>query len=305
VGRVLRGIGVILTSALIGVVALQCPASAASGASTAAGPGEALNPPIEAKYLATGPDTVRTQTVNDSAGKAIYQLYYPADLAGARHPIVTWGNGTGAVPGVYDGLLRHLASWGYAVVATTDTTTGTGTTILNGARYLVERDDDPASVFHDRLDTHQIAAVGHSQGASGVINAATRSDGLITTVVPLGLPARWVQEKAQLPIDVTKLRVPILYLGGSLDVITPPAGILDYYNETSQPSGYAILRLADHFTEMGNGGRFRGYLTAWLDYQLRGDPHGASAFVGPSPEINTNLFWQDQREKHLSSPSDD
>jgi hypothetical protein len=64
--------------------------------------------PVEARYQHAGRSQVHTDTLSDGSGS--YRLYYPADLGGGRHPIVTWGNGTGAVPEQYSGLLRHLAS---------------------------------------------------------------------------------------------------------------------------------------------------------------------------------------------------
>jgi hypothetical protein len=35
----------------------------------------------------------------------------------------------------------------------------------------------------------------------------------------------------------------------------------------------------------GNPGGLFGYATAWLEYQLRGNPIAAAAFTGPHPEL--------------------
>lgn len=258
--------------------------------------------PIEARFQHSGPSDVDTRTVT-VAGSGGFQLFYPADLDGTRHPVVTWGNGTDAVPDQYSGLLRHLASWGFVVIASTSKNTGTGNEILAGARYLVDRDDDPGSVFHDRLDTDNIAAVGHSQGAGGAVNASVHSGGLISTTVPIALPNQVIDVIAgEKMYDVTKLRGTVFYLGGARDVlIAPPLALRGYYGVTRAPAALAVLSDADHNTIQGTGGRFLGYLTAWLKFQLQDDSYAAAAFTGATPEINTNPAWQDQEQKKLTT----
>ncbi|WP_037080743.1 alpha/beta hydrolase [Pseudonocardia spinosispora] len=261
--------------------------------------------PIEAHFMADGPSGVGTDRVTVRGGGE-YQLFFPADLDDGRHPIVTWGNGTDAVPDQYSGLLRHLASWGFVVIASTSKNTGTGAEILAGARYLVERDGDPGSRFHDRLDTDHIAAVGHSQGAGGSVNAAVRSGGLIGTTVPIALPNQLVDVIAgDKMYDVTKLTGTVFYLGGAGDVlIAPPIALRGYYDATRVPAALAVLRNADHNTVQGTGGRFLGYLTAWLRFQLTDDRYAAGAFTGTSPEITANPAWQDQALKGLERGRD-
>ena len=38
-------------------------------------------------------------------------------------------------------------------------------------------------------------------------------------------------------------------------------------------------------------GRFLGYATAWLEYQLRGNATAAGAFTGAHPELVSNTNW--------------
>lgn len=128
--------------------------------------------------------------VTDPASGGTFALYHPSDLGETTHPVVTWGNGTGADPRDYDSLLRHLASWGFVVIDSTNTQTGDGVDILAGATYVVRRNDARGDEFRGRIDTGRVAAVGHSQGATGVLNATRLGDGLITTTVPIGLPTQ-------------------------------------------------------------------------------------------------------------------
>jgi pimeloyl-ACP methyl ester carboxylesterase len=188
------------------------------------------------------------------------------------------------------------------VVASTSEQTGSGEQILAGARHLLRLNDDPDSRFHDRLDRSRVAAAGHSQGAAGTINAANHSDGLIRTVVTIALPNNLIL--ALVPpnwFDVTALRAGALYLGGSRDLlIAPPLVQCAHYVRTRGVAALAVLKGADHVTIQGDGGRFLGYLTAWLQFQLRDDADAARAFTGDHPELDGNSHWQQQAHKNLA-----
>ncbi|MCA2223964.1 alpha/beta hydrolase family protein [Nonomuraea aurantiaca] len=250
---------------------------------------------IEAHYKVAGPWAVTTA---DAPG---YKLYYPADLGagGVKHPIITWGNGTNAVPTQYSGLLNQLASWGFAVVASTDTTTGTGSEMIAAAQYLIARNTDSSSVFYGKLDVTKVGAVGHSQGAGGSVNTATKSGGLIDTVVPIALPAPiWVSSGDKFYVD--QLTCPVLFVSGANDtLISPNSALQTYYGQVPGAAAKAQLKGADHNTIQGTGGGFLGYVTAWLMYQLQGDTYARGAFAGTTPELNTNAGWQNQVEKNL------
>ncbi|MEU7855558.1 alpha/beta hydrolase [Nonomuraea sp. NPDC049141] len=250
---------------------------------------------IEAHYKVAGPWAVATA---DAPG---YKLYYPADLGagGVKHPIITWGNGTGAVPTQYPGLLNQLASWGFAVVASTDTTTGTGSEMIAAAQYLIARNTDSSSVFYGKLDVTKVGAVGHSQGAGGAVNTATKSGGLIDTVIPIALPAPiWVSSGDKFYVD--QLTCPVLFVSGANDtLISPNSALQTYYGQVPGAAAKAQLKGADHNTIQGTGGGFLGYVTAWLMYQLQGDTYARGAFAGTTPELNTNTNWQNQVEKNL------
>jgi hypothetical protein len=92
--------------------ATRAPASAAPTAGPASG-----STALETKFQAAGPDQVGAMNAYDPASRGSFRLYFPANLGARRVPIVTWGNRTGATPPVYESLLKHIASYGYAVVA--------------------------------------------------------------------------------------------------------------------------------------------------------------------------------------------
>jgi hypothetical protein len=140
------------------------------------------------------------------------------------HPILTWGNGTLGSTTQVDFFLRHMASWGFVVVATEDQLTGPGQTILDAANFMVHANSDPASPFFHKLNVNQIGAFGHSQGAGGAGQAFIKSAGLIKTVVPIELPARvWctLGPNCFEPANLTGGSV--FFIDGSADIpISPP-----------------------------------------------------------------------------------
>ncbi|MGK5533979.1 poly(ethylene terephthalate) hydrolase family protein [Streptomyces sp. URMC 129] len=248
---------------------------------------------VESWYARSGPHGVVL------SGLPGYALYRPQDLGGdgLRHPVLTWGNGTGARPATYTALLAHLASWGFVVIAADSGATGQGTEMLAGARHLVVANDDPGSVFHDRIDTRRIGALGHSQGAGGAVNAAVAADGLITAALCVALPdERWVADRDTFRLE--RLACPVLLLGGEDDLIAaPPAAQRRYFDRVPGPAAVGVLRHADHTTIEHDGGGFRGYLTAWFMYLLRAEQWAGTAFVGGVSEFLVNSHWRDQAVK--------
>lgn len=160
-------------------------------------PGDFPNAPtgaIEQKYFADGPwavTAVENFACCDRWGNA-FDVWYPTDLGkdGFRHPVITWGNGTVAGPQDYAYLLKHWASWGFIVIATQLDATHTGEEILDGARFVVDADADPASIFHGKVAVGRVGAAGHSQGAAGAMLALIKSEGLISVVIPVERPGQ-------------------------------------------------------------------------------------------------------------------
>ncbi|QNG18189.1 acetylxylan esterase [Rhodococcus triatomae] len=202
----------------------------------------------------------------------VHTLYYPRDLGqrGEKHPIVLWGNGTGALPGAYASLLRHYASHGFVVVAANSPNVNFAITMRSGIDLMEREAADPNSVFFGNVDLDRIGAAGHSQGGSGAINAAI--DKRVDTVVAI--------QPGPLN-DVDLIDVPVLYLAGQFDLIVRPALVRALYEDADHvPAEYLELRGAIHFGTAITGGANRGPSTAWLRYWLLDDPNAATEFFG-------------------------
>ncbi|RZS45044.1 hypothetical protein EV193_101928 [Herbihabitans rhizosphaerae] len=223
-----------------------------------------------------------------------HTVYRPATLGadGRRHPVIVWGNGTGATPLAYDNLLRHWATHGFVVAAANTTMANSGQAMVDGARWLLQENDRPGSVYHGKIDPAEIGSVGHSQGGAGAINAG--ADPIVGTTIALQPGPRAAPEK---------LRGPALFLAGEKDgIVDPVKMVLPLYERAPQvPGVYAVLTGAGHFEPVGDGGRYRGVMTAWFYYQLNNDPRAANEFTGPSCGLCADPAWLDVRRRGLTA----
>jgi hypothetical protein len=290
--------------------------------------------PIELKYYQDGPWSVTrtdSQTCVSKPGAGGIgstplwcEIYHPIALGshpnqpglGYRHPIVLWGNGTGAaLPGAYGYWLRHLASWGFVVIRTNDAAAGGGESLVASLAYLTARNADPASPFFDKLDVSRVGAAGHSQGAAGALNVMTRSGGQIRATLTFHLP---FNAACVLPcVDAQALAAAtqgaVFYVSGTLDPISPDTQPLPgslssnaaFYAATPDAlvKVKAILKGGAHNDITGgptclvlchNGVYgYLGYPTAWLVWRLRDTPDGHAAFAAGTGEIfQATENWQ-------------
>ncbi|MFI6999440.1 hypothetical protein [Nocardia sp. NPDC050175] len=279
---------------------------------------------VESKYFQPGPAAVTEQLgfgCCDSTG-AKFDVWYPTDLGAGRHPIVVWGDGTSAVPGQYAYLLRHLASWGFVVIGTENQSTGSGADIRKSLDYLLAQGDDPASVFYGKLDKDAVGAMGHSQGASGVLNALRDSGGVIKTAVPLELPAQHFCSTSTTCADTRSLTTGSVFLvnGSSDGLISPSQQLVPwqaeglqsnqaYYEATpaNLPKAWGTLNGPNHNDVQGQPDcaaasapcttgvyGYLGYPTAWLMAQLQGDATARDAFRTGGEFFTPSPNWRNQ-----------
>jgi hypothetical protein len=288
--------------AVAALVALVALAALLSARGAVAGPVT----PVQDRFAAPGPSAVVHVPLPDSSGAVPFELYRPGDLGppGTLHPLVTWGNGSFARPAEYDPFLRHLASWGFVVIASTHDQVGTGEEQLAGVRRAQRLAEDPTDPLFGHLDLDHVAASGHSQGGGGSVRAALAPDSPITTLLTFDLPNELFRFDSRTKgFDTAAIRVPVLFLTGSQDeLISGAAANRGYFDSVPGPAGVALLTGADHNGIQHGARPYPGYATAWLRYQLMADPVAATAFSGPRPELLTAPGWQGQALKGLVPP---
>jgi hypothetical protein len=279
--------------------------------------------PIELKYYGAGPWAVTVALgadCCDSSGDK-FDLYYPTTLGagGFLHPILTWGNGSNALSTNYTFFLKHMASWGFVIIAAQDKNSGPGQTILDGANFLVAANSNPASIFFHKLNVTQIGSFGHSQGATGALNALIKSAGAIKTVVPIELPGQQFCSSPLNCADTSHITQGSIFLvDGSLDIpISPPTqpaaatglqSVAAYYSAV--PAGIGKVKGTligpTHNDVQGQPNcaaanipcfhgvyGYLGYPTAWMMFQLQADALAHGAFVNTTGEIFTETQnWQ-------------
>jgi hypothetical protein len=216
-----------------------------------------------------------------------FTMFRPKDMTqgGLCHPVVTWGNGTGANPSMYKVLLNNLASHGFVVIGSNSPNVAQGTPapMLAGVTWVVEQNGDPSSVLYHRIDTTHIGATGHSQGAMATTQAS--GDSRITASVPIeGASAQ------------RNLHGPAMFFCGGLDTLVGCDGAQRALDAvTTLPAMYAEYLSVDHGSWMTFGGTkpsvVESVVTAWMRVHLMDDTALRPWFYGPSCKLCTDSGW--------------
>jgi hypothetical protein len=218
-----------------------------------------------------------------------YTMYRPKELT-QRHPVITWGNGTGTTPPTYGRMLSLYASHGFIVIASNSMNVAQGTPppMLDGVTWVLAQDMMQGSPLYQHVDRDRIGATGHSQGAFAASSAG--SDPRIKTIAPIeSLGARG------------SLHGPVLGLCGTMDTTVPCSGNLRSYNAISnQPAMYAELKTADHtnwiFSAGGNFNPFWVITNAWFRVHLLNDTALRPMFYGECSLCKDTATWTTMRK---------
>ena len=248
---------------------------------------------LEAKYLAMGPYEVKQVKAEAPEDWKEFVAYYPAQLedSGDQWPAVVFVNGTGVYAAKYPALFRHLASWGFIVLGNEDPGTFSGDSTDATLAWLLEQNEDPDSVFYQKVDTDHLGLSGHSQGGVGVFNAISGQPhgGMYACAVSLSPTQEDWAEALKIPYDPSKTTIPTLVLAGTNNDVITPEGMEKLYSKLGGPRVMALRTGTDHGQMLYAGD---GYVTAWLMYWLQGDEEAGKAFWGEAPELAGNPNWR-------------
>ncbi|MFJ7270285.1 alpha/beta hydrolase family protein [Streptomyces sp. NPDC099050] len=273
---------------LVPLTSLLLVLAVPTGAGATAAPTTAATSTGAAGYGAAGPYAAAVEV------GVVTTLYYPRDIATSdrRHPVIVWGNGTFAFPVVYRELLLHWASQGFIVAAANTPQSNLGISMRAGIDLLAQRNTDPGSAFHGRVDLEHIGASGHSQGGAAAI--VVGADSRIDTILPI--------QPGPLA-DIDDVRVPALLLAGQKDSIVFPFLVKGFYDDADHiPALYGELRGADHFTVVGDPGPFAAPTTAWFKAHLMEDQVSRAQFFGAECGICADSgTWSDIRRNGLAT----
>ncbi len=275
---------------------------------------------IEKEYTAMGDEKVSCKEF-DAGDENIkkFAVWYPAELQGSarKYPVVLWANGTGSKSETYKYFLTHLASWGFIAVGNDDENTRTGDSLEAALTFLLAENENPDSVFYQKVDPDNIGIGGHSQGGAAVFNMVTNQEhgSMIKTVYSVSATSSYHTAVFgdEWEYDVSKINVPTFLTAGTgtfdagtaaakEQVSDEKAGIMQGICPLwSLEENYGLLpdtidKVYARKTGVDHGDsylQFDGYMTAWFRYYLAGDSEAGKAFYGEQPEIAGNSQYQD------------
>lgn len=254
-------------------------AGAAAGTGADAAPGTPF--PDVSDYAMPGPYEFEREA--NVGPEGAFTLFRPRELGrdGVKHPIVTWGNGTGANPDGYAGLLEHLASHGFIVIASNSPNVGSGMEMLEGVEWVRAEHARSGSVMFGHIDTQRVGATGHSQGGVGA--CACGEDARLTTIVALQGASRCMTNRLE--------GRPALLLAGGMDGAVSPDRVEAWFDALDGPAMFGVLRSAGHLTGSGDAGGFRRPITAWFRYHLMSDQAARPLFYGTDCGLCADPEW--------------
>jgi len=207
-------------------------------------------------------------------------IFRPTTLGqgGVTHPLIIWGNGTGASPSSYQGLLTHLASHGFIVAAANTSNAGNGSQMLACLTFVANENARPASVFFQKVDINRVGASGHSQGGAGTIMAGR--DARVRVTAPIQPYIRFIPGGGTFSnASINQQQGPMFLVSGSADTIAVPnTHQRPVFTGTNVSVVWATLAGATHFEPPGDAGDFRGPITAWFRAKLMDDASAARVF---------------------------
>ncbi len=256
---------------------------------------------IEKKYLSMGKHKVSSVSVRreDSLKKIL--IFYPSDLKDSDKawPAVIYSNGTGQKGSQYRNLYRHLASWGFIVMANDDSESYSGLPAEKMLTYLLEENENENSIFRQKIDTASIGTYGHSQGGAAVFNTITAQEhsSMYKTAVSLSPTHEELADALHWHYDLSQVSVPVLLIAGTsgefeTETVIPFEKMTAMYEKLNVPKAMARKTGAAHADTASTAD---GYVTAWFMWQLQGDQEAGKAFTGEDPELLKNPLYQDQR----------
>lgn len=229
------------------------------------------------------------------------------DRRGAPYPAISFGHGFLAPPALYAGTMRHLASWGYVVIATKS-----GGELfpshqdyaddLRFCLYWLEAQNATPGGFLQGAVAPAWGVSGHSMGGGASLLAAA-DDPQIAAVANMA-PA---ETRPSAVAATTRIAAPVCLIAGSDDTFTPPPRhARRMYDVANAPRVYPLILggfhcgfvdvpLPDSLCDSGamtredQLPRARRLLTAFFELYLKGDVAAWAHIWGPAADFDREI----------------
>jgi hypothetical protein len=311
------------------MVAAGLAASGADVQGQSGAAGDTRIRPVSPALKGAPPSGPHAVVVEHDQTLATHTIYRPVTLAARKHPVLVWGEGGCAKNGLmFPEFLTEIASHGFVVIADGPPTAPAppqargggaapnagapnagaapnargrqgggappriapdGTALIAALDWLAKEGNDPASRFHQKVETGRVAAMGMSCG--GLMSYGASADPRIATVgiwnSGLLQPDEKIFAGLHSPvIIVTGGESDIAYANGKRDFETLPAQVPVFYGV------YPSIGHGGTYNE-DNGGAFGVAAVAWLKWQLLNDTSASSKgyFTGAGCGICGDAKW--------------
>ena len=228
---------------------------------------------------------------NDGIEKATYTtsdrtyiVYYMSELLthNSKFPIISWANGTGCAPSLYDGLLREIASAGFIVIASDETMAADGTAQIAQIDFVIEENSNKSSALYKKVNTSRIGVIGHSQGGRSAVNAGAMDDRINCVISLAG--SNYVEE-------AEKLSKPVLFMAGTKDkIVDADKWLVTAYNAVTGPAVYSSLNGAIHTTCCSDPTAYSRYIISWFNSWFYNDNNHKDIFKDGG-ELSQDSDW--------------
>ncbi len=256
---------------------------------------------IEGEYLKKGTHEVSYFEQKTDEVFEKYEVWYPSDLkeTDQKYPLIVVNNGTGVKASKYKAQFKHFASWGFIIIGTEEEESWDADAAEKSLVFLLEQNEDPSSIFYQKIDTDRIGTMGHSQGGAGVFNTVTAVEHsrMYKTAVSLSPTCEELTVGLKWNYDLEKISIPILMFAGTegdfeMKTVIPEEAMRSMYDKIKAPKVMARRKGCEHGHMLYSAD---GYVTAWFMWQLQNDQKAANAFTGDTPELTNNALYQEQR----------
>jgi cephalosporin-C deacetylase-like acetyl esterase len=220
-------------------------------------------------------------------------IYKPIDMKVAakegKLPVLVWANGgcnDTSLP--HERMLNEVASHGYVVIALGSMQQriddrplkkSPNEQMVQAMDWIAKQASKKSSEYHDVVDVEKIAVAGQSCGGAQALVAS--SDARVKTTVMVNSGMGDMEMSGASRESLSRLHAPILYMPGGEGDVAYGNAVKDYAR-----IDHVFVAFANHLTaghggdfDQSYGGSFARMLTAWLDWQLKGNTDCGDIFL--------------------------
>jgi hypothetical protein len=245
-----------------------------------------------------------------------HTVVYPSNISTMGPlPLIVWGNGhweDDDITCYYQDAIKHLASWGYVVVAANNYRVADASLLGFAWQDAYLRANTAGDPLEGKIDFDRVGAIGNSEGAGGAAMFASANPNIVKSLAFLSLSDWYYYPLIGAPDprpSVDALTMPTFFAREQLvPVLATLPATQAYYASTDGPAVMGTFKGSTHL-DVGSRLAGKGYITAWFEYTLKGDSFARGAFVGSGgggcsatskPEICTNSGWANAATRALT-----